>query len=108
MKRFISEKHLLFIDQEFKKYLGHPENMESATTSLVDDLIEDAILSVVLEEDVKRKHPLFQSSILEAESSGQYEIGFTHPHTDIFNNSIADKGEDCSCPNCHRSIFSSV
>lgn len=92
------------IDQEFKHYLSNPENVECAASSLVDDLLDDAILSVVFEEDIRRKSAL--PELAEGEDNfSAFEMA-TDPCGDILGNSCNDSDIEILCPICKDKVSS--
>lgn len=93
------------INKNFCNYLSHPENLESATNTLVDDIIEDAIMSVVFEVDMERKTRLSEILLGEPEDE-KYQI-IDAPDLDIFGQAPGKKNYECICPSCNRSLAAS-
>lgn len=93
------------INKHFRNYLSNPENLESATNTLVDDIIEDAIMSVVFEADMERKTMLNEILLGETEDD-KYQI-IDAPDLDIFGQAPGKKNYECICPSCNRSLAAS-
>lgn len=93
------------IKKHFCNYLSHPENLESATNTIADDIIEDAILSVVFEVDMERKTRLNEIILGEPEDE-KYQI-IDAPDLDIFGQAPGKKNYECICPSCNRSLAAS-
>lgn len=93
------------INKHFRNYLSNPENLEAATNTLVDDIIEDAIMNVVFEVDLERKTRLNEIILGEPEDD-KYEI-IDAPDLDIFGQMPGKKNYECICPCCNRSLAAS-
>lgn len=100
----MQETVLAALDRAFKGYLSKPGNIESAASSLLDDLIKDAILAVVFEVDAERKCTFFYGEE-EGEDLNTFEIG---QQSDIFGHGVSKRSCDCTCPYCNRTIAVAV
>ncbi|KAK6620117.1 hypothetical protein RUM44_006517 [Polyplax serrata] len=93
------------INNHFKNYLSNPENLESATTTLLDDIIEDAILGIVFEVHMEKNTRL--QEIMQGEpDDDKYKI-IDAPDLDIFGQAPGKKNYECICPSCNRSLAAS-
>lgn len=93
------------INKHFKNYLSNPENLESASNTLLDDIIEDAILGVVFEVHMERKTRLHEILLGEPEDE-KFKI-IDAPDLDIFGQAPGKKNYECICPSCNRSLAAS-
>ena len=93
------------INKHFRNYLSNPENLESATNTLLDDIIEDAILGVVFEVHMERKTKLHEIIVGESDDE-KYKI-IDALDLDIFGQAPGKKNYECICPSCNRSLAAS-
>lgn len=99
------EELLAQINKHFRNYLSNPENLESATNTLLDDIIEDAILGIVFEVHMEKKTRLHEI-ILGEPDDDKYKI-IDAPNLDIFGQAPGKKNYECICPSCNRSLAAS-
>lgn len=91
------------LDRRLKSYFSNPDNLQSASENVFNNLVDEVILGIVFEVHRSVKGGFFNVEEGMPEDISEFQL-VEAPDVDIFGQQPIKKAQECVCPSCKRSL----
>ncbi|GAB1869860.1 SAGA-associated factor 11 homolog [Camponotus japonicus] len=102
----VTEERIQELNRRFLDYMSKPENVETATKEIYEDLLDEVLMGFVF--DVHRTTKTGSSDVEEGIPDDESYAIVDSPGLDVFGQHPVKKSQECNCPNCERSVAACI
>lgn len=102
----VTEERIQELNRRFLDYMSKPDNVETATKEIYEDLLDEVLMGFVF--DVHRTTKTGSSDIEEGIPDDESYAIVDSPGLDVFGQHPVKKSQECNCPNCERSVAACI
>ncbi|XP_058808538.1 ataxin-7-like protein 3 [Phymastichus coffea] len=101
----VTDDRIRELNCSFLEFMNKPENVETATKEIYDDLLDEVLMGFVF--DVHRVVKIGSSEVEEGIPDDESYAIVDSPGLDVFGQHPIKKSQECNCPNCERGVAAS-
>ncbi|EZA55844.1 hypothetical protein DMN91_011940 [Ooceraea biroi] len=98
----VTQERIEELNQRFLDLMSKPENIETVTKEIYEDLLDEVLMGFVF--DVHRTTKTGSSDVEEGIPDDESYTIVDSPGLDVFGQHPVKKSQECNCPNCERGV----